>query len=131
MKCVPRLFVDYPGLNNPELIEALRRDIIHTFKAYITAKLGTPNNRLQTLFQQMIQIRRLGFLHYRMTKTRNLLAEECTKSQTTTTTTTCDQLLVDTDTTELPACGEDCEGGGEGWGGGEDEPSYVYTSTTG
>lgn len=40
------------------------------------AKYGTPNKRLETLFRHIPECRSLGFLHYKMTMTASLRAEE-------------------------------------------------------
>ena len=44
------------------------------------AKFGTPNQRIETLFSFVPEIRSLGMLHYKMTKTLSLQAEEVMKS---------------------------------------------------
>jgi len=44
------------------------------------AKFGTPNQRIETLFSYVPEIRSLGMLHYKMTKTLSLQAEEVMKS---------------------------------------------------
>lgn len=43
------------------------------------AKLGTPNKRIETLFRHMPEVRQLGMLHYKMTMTASLKAEEIEK----------------------------------------------------
>ena len=40
------------------------------------AKFGTPNQRIETLFSFVPEIRSLGMLHYKMTKTLSLQAED-------------------------------------------------------
>jgi hypothetical protein len=45
----------------------------------VAAKFGTPNRRLETLFSHIPEIRRLGMLHYKMTLTSSLRAEELEK----------------------------------------------------
>jgi len=70
---------DYPDLKDSFVIEKARQKILSTFQAYITAKLGTPNNRLQTLFHCVPEVRRLGLLHHHMTGTRMMTAEEVTR----------------------------------------------------
>ena len=44
------------------------------------AKFGTPNQRIETLFSFVPEIRSLGMLHYKMTKTLSLQAEDVMKS---------------------------------------------------
>lgn len=58
---------DYQGLEGTALIEEYRRQILCTFRAYTTAKFGTPNTRLETLFKYIPDVRRLGLWHYKMT----------------------------------------------------------------
>jgi len=45
----------------------------------ISAKLGTPNQRIETLFKCMPEVRELGMLHFKMTMTSSLKAEEIEK----------------------------------------------------
>jgi len=45
------------------------------------AKFGTPNQRIETLFSYVPEIRSLGMLHYKMTKTLSLQAEEVMKAR--------------------------------------------------
>jgi len=45
------------------------------------AKFGTPNQRIETLFSYVPEIRSLGMLHYKMTKTLSLQAEDVMKTQ--------------------------------------------------
>jgi len=40
------------------------------------AKYGTPNYRLETMFASIPDARRLGLLHYMMTTTQTMTAEE-------------------------------------------------------
>jgi len=40
------------------------------------AKYGTPNYRLETIFSNVPDARRLGLLHYMMTTTQTMTAEE-------------------------------------------------------
>jgi len=47
------------------------------------AKFGTPNQRIETLFSFVPEIRSLGMLHYKMTKTLSLQAEDVMKFQWT------------------------------------------------
>jgi hypothetical protein len=58
---------DYPGLKNAAVIEKHRKLILGTFRAYTSAKFGTPNVRLERLFQYIPEVRQLGLLHYKMT----------------------------------------------------------------
>jgi hypothetical protein len=67
---------DYPGLKNPSVISDLRMDMLGAFRAYTTAKLGTPNRRIEMLFSYITEIRELGMLHYKMTLTPTLRAED-------------------------------------------------------
>jgi hypothetical protein len=71
---------DYPGLKNRAAVEDLRMDMLSAFRAYTTAKLGTPNRRIETLFSYIPEIRQLGMLHYKMTMTPSLRAEDLKKS---------------------------------------------------
>jgi hypothetical protein len=63
---------DYPGLIGMPTIEKHRRQILGTFRAYTSAKFGTPNTRLERLFQFVPEVRQLGLLHYKMTMTPTL-----------------------------------------------------------
>lgn len=67
---------DYPELKDQFVIEKARQKILSTFQAYITAKLGTPNTRLESLFNCIPEVRRLGLLHHHMTGTKMMTAEE-------------------------------------------------------
>lgn len=67
---------DYPNLVRSDIINETRKKILSTFRAYTTAKFGTPNNRLESLFSHIPELRRLGLLHHQMTTTRTMTAEE-------------------------------------------------------
>jgi len=43
---------------------------------FVSAKYGTPNCRLKMLLSCVPYARRLGLLHYQMTRTRTVSAEE-------------------------------------------------------
>lgn len=71
---------DFPGLENPMLINHMRQRILLPFRAYTTAKFGTPNQRMERLFRHIPETRQLGFLHYKMTMKASLRAEEVEKN---------------------------------------------------
>ncbi|ESO04601.1 hypothetical protein HELRODRAFT_172268 [Helobdella robusta] len=71
---------DYPGLEDPDCINRMRQKLLLPFRAYTTAKYGTPNQRLELLFSHVPETRQLGFLHYKMTMKASLKAEEVEKN---------------------------------------------------
>lgn len=53
--------------------------VSHLLLLFIVAKLGTPNQRIETLFKFIPELRQLGMLHFRMTMTSSLQAEDVEK----------------------------------------------------
>jgi hypothetical protein len=70
------LATDYPDLIRADIISDARWKILSTFRAYTTGKCGTPNNRVESLFSHIPELRRLGLLHHMMMTTRTMTAEE-------------------------------------------------------
>jgi len=56
------------------LAEVALYDVLNC--VFVSAKYGQPNCRLKMLFSCVPYARRLGLLHYQMTKTRTVSAEE-------------------------------------------------------
>jgi hypothetical protein len=72
LNVVTIIATDFPGLCNCQLIENARNEILSTFRAYTTVKFGIPNNRLEMLFQNIPEVRKLGMLrHHISTKPRS------------------------------------------------------------
>lgn len=77
---------DYPNLRNSSVIDNIHAKILSALHAYTAAKYGLPNSRLKMLFSCVPYARRLGLLHYQMTRTRSVSAEEvATKSSSSST----------------------------------------------